>query len=285
MTFDEGQASPLAQAQLDAVVSSIPAGLAAASGPRIVVLTQGGPNPEILINTLKRHFANLVVIEEQPERKKQILRQKARRFGWAKAIGQVATMAVSKFGKPFARRRANEIIRQFHVDTQPDPALRRISIDSANGPQFRRLIAELGPAVLFLVSCRILKPATLQAVSCPVLNFHAGINPQYRGQQGGYWARVMKDERNFGATVHLVDAGVDTGGVIHQVRVTPSRKDTMHTYPLLLTAAGTNIAVRAVGAALSGKLHPQKMSKKLSRQWHHPTIWRWLWIGVSRGIW
>ena len=53
----------------------------------------------------------------------------------------------------------------------------------------------------------------------------------------------------------------------------------------LLTAAGTNIAVRAVGAALSGKLSPQKMTKKPSRQWYHPTVWKWLWIGVSRGIW
>lgn len=285
MTINEKRAEPLTNAERDELISSPPLVFSEVAGPRVVVLTQGGPNPEILINTLKRHFSNLVVIEEQPEPKKQMLRQKARRFGWGTALGQVATMAVSKFGKPLARRRANEIVRQFHVDTQPDPTLRRISIDSANGAEFRRLIGELKPAVLFLVSCRMLKPATLEAVDCPVLNFHAGINPQYRGQQGGYWARVMRDERNFGATVHLVDAGVDTGGVIYQVRVTPSRKDTMHTYPLLLTAAGTNIAVRAVGAALSGKLSPQKMTKKPSRQWYHPTLWKWLWIGVSRGIW
>ncbi|MDR6756475.1 hypothetical protein J2Y48_001768 [Mycoplana sp. BE70] len=255
------------------------------SGARVVVLTQGGPNPEILVNTLKRHFPNLVVIEEEPESKKQMLRQKARRFGWPQAIGQMATMAASKFGKPFTRKRAEEIVHQFHVDPQPDPSLRRLKVGSVNGPDFQGLIDELKPAVLFLVSCRLLKQSTLEAIPCPVLNFHAGINPAYRGQQGGYWSRVMRDEANFGATVHLVDAGVDTGGVLYQARVTPSKKDTMHTYPLLLTAAGTSIAVRAVGAALSGNLRPQELKTTTSRQWYHPTIWTWVWNGINRGIW
>lgn len=255
------------------------------TGTRVVVLTQGGTNPEILINVLKRHFPDLVVIEEAPESKKQMLHQKARRFGWPIAIGQIATMAVSKFGKPFTQKRAQEIIRQFHVDPQPDLSLKRLKIDSANGPEFQIHIAELKPAVVFLVSCRLLKRETLEAIPCPVLNFHAGINPTYRGQQGGYWSRVMRDEENFGATVHLVDAGVDTGEILYQVRVKPSKSDTMHTYPLLLTAAGAQIAVRAVGAALSGEVHPQEMTCRKSRQWYHPTIWTWVWNGISRGIW
>ena len=56
---------------------------------------------------------------------------------------------------------------------------------------------------------------------CPVLNYHAGITPKYRGMNGGYWALATGDAGNFGATVHLVDAGVDTGGVLHQVRGRP----------------------------------------------------------------
>ncbi|MBD9372665.1 formyl transferase [Rhizobium sp. ARZ01] len=258
---------------------------AGATNTRVVVVTQGGPNPEILVNALRHHFSDLIVIEELPESKGQMLRQKARRLGWSVAVGQIATMAVSKFGKPFVRKRAQAIIEEFRVNTRPDPSLRRFKIDNANGPEFERHIAELKPAVVFLVSCRLLKRSTLEAIPCPVLNFHAGINPAYRGQQGGYWSRVMRDEENFGATVHLVDAGVDTGDVLYQVRVTPSKRDTMHTYPLLLTAAGTGIAVRAVGAALSGEVYPQEMTSMKSRQWYHPTIWTWVWNGISHGIW
>lgn len=140
------------------------------------------------------------------------------------------------------------------------------------------------PAALLLVSTRMLTAGTLAAIPCPVLNLHAGITPQYRGLQGGYWSRVQSDEENFGVTVHLVDAGVDTGGVLYQRRLKPSKRDTMHTYPLLQTAAATGIVVEALRDAVSGELKPLKIAAP-SRQWYHPPIWTWLWNGVTRGIW
>ena len=35
---------------------------------------------------------------------------------------------------------------------------------------------------------------------------------------GGYWALASGDAADFGATVHWSIAGVDTGGVLYQVR-------------------------------------------------------------------
>ena len=74
---------------------------------------------------------------------------------------------------------------------------------------------------------------------CPVLNYHAGITPKYRGMNGGYWALATGDAGNFGATVHLVDAGVDTGGVLHQVR---GRPGTGRQHRALRAAAGGAVA-------------------------------------------
>jgi hypothetical protein len=258
--------------------------IAIPASPLVLVLTQGGPNPEILINALKKHFPNLTVVVEEPEAKSLFIRRRARKLGWVQALGQLATMVVSKYGKRFTARRFDEIVRQYGANPTVDPNLRRIAIASANTPEFAALVTELRPAVVFTVSCRMLKRETLAAIPCPVINFHAGINPQYRGLQGGYWSRIMKDEANFGATVHLVDAGVDTGEVLHQVRLTPSPADTMHTYPLLQTAGGTGIAVAAVGDAIAGKLAPKRVEGP-SRQWYHPPIWTWLWHGLRRGIW
>lgn len=252
--------------------------------PAIAILIQPGPNPEIIVNALKGHFPNLVVIEEQPESKALFIRRRARKLGWGQALGQLATMVVSKVGKRFTRARAAEILREFGADTKVDTKIRRVSIPSANGPEFRQVLDDIRPAAFLLVSCRMLAPATLSAIGCPVINLHAGINPQYRGLQGGYWSRVMADEENFGTTVHLVDAGVDTGGILHQIRLKPSKRDTMHTYPLLQTAAATGVVVQAMRDAVSGELKPLKIAAP-SRQWYHPPIWTWLWNGVTRGIW
>jgi folate-dependent phosphoribosylglycinamide formyltransferase PurN len=252
--------------------------------PQIIIVTAGGRNPQILINAIESRFGNVTVLLEQPESKKLFLKRRIRKLGLITASGQFATMVASKFGKRFTGKRPADILRQYDVDDRENPAVPVIAVDSVNTPEAIEKIRAKNPAVVFLVSCRMLSASTLSAMPCPVINFHAGINPQYRGLMGGYWARVENDEANFGATVHLVDAGVDTGDILYQSRMTPSKSDTMHTYPLLQTAASTDIAIRAVDDALSGNLKPLP-AKGNSRQWYHPPIWTWLWNGATRGIW
>lgn len=250
----------------------------------VAMLIQPGPNPEIVANAVKAAFPNLVVVEEQPESKGLFIRRRARKLGWVQALGQLATMLVSRYGKRFTAARAAEILEAFGANAGIDSSIRRLAVPSANSPDLLNALQDIRPAALLLVSTRMLKAETLAAITCPVLNLHAGINPQYRGLQGGYWSRVLSDEENFGATVHLVDAGVDTGGVLYQHRMKPSKRDTMHTYPLLQTASSTGIVVAALRDAVAGNLKPLKIAAP-SRQWYHPPIWTWLWNGVTRGIW
>lgn len=251
---------------------------------RVVVVTAGGENPWIMINALAARFADVTVMKEQPESKGLFLRRRARKLGWLMAIGQFGTMIASRFGKRFARKRANEILAGYKVSGTPDPSIPVKSVASINDAEALSHIRALQPRVVFLISCRMLKAETLAAIACPVVNFHAGINPAYRGLMGGYWSLVNDDAGNFGATVHLVDAGVDTGGVLYQSRQSPSRSDTMHTYPLLQTAASTDIAIAAVADALDGNLRPVDVAGP-SQQWYHPPIWAWVSNGLRRGIW
>ncbi|MDO9418722.1 formyl transferase [Pararhizobium sp.] len=250
----------------------------------VVVVTAGGQNPQVMINALKAQFSNLTVLLEDPESRAVFLKRRMRRLGIIQTAGQFATMTFSKFGKRFAARRAGEIIRDHGLSAATDPTIPVVKIHSINDLPAVQTITALAPDVVFLISCRMLKVNTLAAMPCPVINFHAGINPQYRGLMGGYWALVNDDAANFGATVHLVDPGVDTGDVLYQSRMTPSKSDTMLTYPLLQTAASTGIAVQAISDALNGTLSPVKTSGS-SQQWYHPPLWTWLWNGVFRHIW
>ncbi len=45
---------------------------------------------------------------------------------------------------------------------------------------------------------------------------HAGITLRYRGVHGGYWALAEQHPEWVGTTVHLVDPGIDTGGILAQ---------------------------------------------------------------------
>lgn len=48
---------------------------------RVVVVTAGGENPWIMINAFSAHFADVAVVEEQPESKGLFLRRRARKLG------------------------------------------------------------------------------------------------------------------------------------------------------------------------------------------------------------
>ncbi len=130
----------------------------------------------------------------------------------------------------------------------------------------------------------MLSQRTLDEIDCPVLNYHAGITPKYRGMNGAYWALATGDAENFGATVHLVDAGVDTGDVLYQVRGKPQPGDNLTNYALRLAALSREICIKAVEDALEGRLTPTAPDMP-SKQWYHPTIWFYIWTGLTKGVW
>ena len=130
----------------------------------------------------------------------------------------------------------------------------------------------------------MLSQSTLDGIPCPVLNYHAGINPKYRGMNGAYWALATGDAENFGATVHAVDAGVDTGGTLHQAFLTPHPDETLLTDSLAMAAGSREMVVRAVEDTLNGNLRPVT-SDLPSVQRFHPPIWTYLATGLTKRIW
>lgn len=252
--------------------------------PRVVVMTSGGANPQVMINALKKHWPDLHVIQEEQESKPLIFKRRAKRLGWLTAAGQIGTMIASRLGKSIAARRSEEILKSYGQSSATDPSVPTHHVASLNDVQCLELLHQLSPQVVFTISCRLLSKATLAACPCPVINFHAGINPAYRGQMGGYWSLVERDAQNFGATVHLVDAGTDTGGTLYERRITPAKTDFIATYPLLLTAASTDIAVKAVEDALNGNITAHQQTGQSVLRFP-PPLWTWVWNGLTKGVW
>lgn len=250
----------------------------------ILIITAGGSFPWIVINAIIEKFPNTVVLQENPEPKILFVRRKARMQGWLQAIGQFFTMALSKFGKILARKKIANILERANVDMTPNTQVPVVTAPSVNSPECRAKIAELNPQVVMLISCRLLKDKTLDAITCPVLNYHPGITPAYRGMWGGYWARAFGDIDNYGSTIHLVDSGIDTGDIIHQVRTTPSADETIFTDAFTQAIEAREAVVAAIGDAVAGNL-VAKPSTGPSRQHYHPPIWSYLWRGLRHRIW
>lgn len=250
----------------------------------IVVVTEGGPHVWAIVNAIIDRFGPVTVILETPESKARLLRRRASRQGWFNVAGQIGTMLLIRLGKRFLAGRADRIVAENGLEAIPRPGQAIVHVPSANSPEFLQAMEFAAPKVVLLAGCRMLSRQTLAAIPCPVLNYHAGITPKYRGMNGGYWALANGDEQNFGATVHLVDAGVDTGAVLHQVRGKPAPGDNLMLYPLRLAALSRDICVSATEDALAGRLRPVETGLP-TRQWYHPPIWSYLWTGLRRSVW
>lgn len=199
--------------------------------------------------------------------------------------GQVAFGVFAKAARLRYRRRERAILIREGLDTT-EPHSGVISIPSVNDARSIEILRDMAPKVVVVSQTRILSRKILASIPASFINVHTGIMPQYRGLHGAYWALVNGDAANCGVTIHVVDAGVDTGPIVAQARISPSASDSYFTYHWLQLAAALPLLIQTVQAALGGRLVTKEPKRGVSsRQYYHPTLFQYLWTGWRRGIW
>ena len=155
--------------------------------PRIAVLTCLTPHAWIAINALTGRFGCVGILNEQRQSKWALVRKRAKRQGMATVLGQVAYVMLQKLIDRRQKSRIDEIVRAMELNPEVNPACIIYEIGSVNSMACRAALAIMKPDVVVVLGTRIIGRQTLEAISVPVINSHAGWNPAYRGQAGGYW--------------------------------------------------------------------------------------------------
>jgi hypothetical protein len=250
----------------------------------LVLLTRDGVLERIAVSGLAARFPNLAVIVEPPVSRVSLIRGRVKRLGILHVIGQLAFIMFARLQRWTARARIAEISRTFRLAAHWPAGMVPIRVSSINSPECIGHLQRLNPRAVLVVGTRIIRANVLGALDVPFINYHDGITPKYRGIRGGYWAKVERDEENFGVSVHLIDAGIDTGAVLYQARLTASATDNYSTYPYLQIATALALLERAAQDAISGNTIPQAVNLP-SRLWSHPTLWGYVWAGLRHGTW
>ena len=243
--------------------------------PKIVLLAGKSLSTNILYNALKNDFPIHTILLEEPVDRKNFLKKRINKLGAWKVFGQMIFRAVVvNILNSSSAKRKKAILQQFAMDATALPAEKIQKIRSVNDEECLQILREIGPQLVIVNGTRIISKQVLDGVSSTFINMHAGITPAYRGVHGAYWALVNNDEKNCGVTIHLVDAGIDTGSVISQETITIGPDDNFVTYPLLQLAAGIPNMKKAITEILQNKL-VLKQGSGQSRLWTHPTFWQW----------
>ncbi|MHA7898468.1 MAG: formyl transferase [Henriciella sp.] len=253
-------------------------------GHPLVAITAGGPHAWIMINALRERFGDFPIILEDGEPSHRFWQRRRRLLGRFKTVSMQAARIPIRLTKGRSQGLVQDMLEQYRLDPKPPASITPIQVPSVNSDKTRNLLRSLSPKAVFVVSTRMINKATLDAVQAPFINYHSGINPAYRGMYGGYFALANGEPEHFGATVHLVDEGVDTGDVLYQSRVETNPSDNFHTYLYRLAAGSRDIVVAAIEDALNGELKPYHVDLP-SKQYFAPTLGGYVWTGLTKGVW
>jgi hypothetical protein len=188
---------------------------------KVAFLTNPSRHAAYLVDQTSRRFPTPVWLVERRPAAAQVraLVRRRKYIGWRGVLGTCLLRVYSRFfEKPV------EVLPPFVVE-QPQP----IEVDSINSPRVVDEVRRHGCDVCLVVGTSLIHRSVLAQLPRWTINLHGGISPLYRGSNCCIWACLNDDLENLGLTWHVIDAGVDTGQILRQVRLTLSPGDTQST--------------------------------------------------------
>ena len=90
------------------------------------------------------------------------------------------------------------------------------------------MIQDNNPKCIALYSVSIIKEKLISIFNERLFNIHAGLSPYYRGTATNIWPIINEELEYIGMTVHHIDKGIDSGGLILQGRPNLDKDDDTH---------------------------------------------------------
>lgn len=117
--------------------------------------------------------------------------------------------------------------------------------------EVERMIAAR-PDIVLVFGTGILREPFLSAFEGRIINIHLGLSPYYRGAGTNFWPLVNRAPEYVGATIHYLDAGIDTGAILAHVRPQIERADDPHDLGNKTIVAAAEALLRAAHAHVNG---------------------------------
>jgi folate-dependent phosphoribosylglycinamide formyltransferase PurN len=136
---------------------------------------------------------------------------------------------------------------------KPRAAYRPVPPNGCNDPAEIDAMRRLAPDVVLVFGTGLLRSALIGSFPGRIVNLHLGLSPYYRGAGTNFWPLVNREPEYCGATIHYLDAGVDSGPMIAHVRPDIRPGDGPHDIGnKIIVAAASTLADAGLAAAGGG---------------------------------
>ncbi len=171
---------------------------------RVVVLATDRPLTRKFAAGLPPDRLAGVIWENRGVRERlRLWQRRVKRHGPVTTVSRLAALGLDHLVHRFRSGRPGAVM---------PPPIAGITTRSVNHPSVIDTVRRWQPTLVVVAGTTLLGPALLDALAqAVVVNVHVGRTPAYRGTHGGAWAVIEGRPEDVVTTVHLVDAGVDTG--------------------------------------------------------------------------
>lgn len=251
---------------------------------KIIMLVTDGNSSKIMFNALNDSFNIQKIIIEEDVSKKKLLKNRVKRLGLLKVIGQVIFILFNKLLSKLSKKQISHLKEKYLLDDSYFQKDLVKNVKSVNSTETKEIIESINPDIIIVNGTRIISEEILLSTKATFLNTHAGVTPKYRGVHGGYWALTQKDYENCGVTVHLVDKGIDTGGILYQDTIVIDKNDNFNTYPYHQIAKAIPLMKSAIEDVINDSIKVVKRDDLKSQIWSHPSIYEYIKYRVLLGV-
>ena len=244
---------------------------------KMVILTYRSQTSYLLINQLLKDYeVALIVFERRSFRRKlSLLNRRLKRLGiWRVGRQSLFLLWDRLFIVPASKEQIRQLLKDRDV-SHPPHHIKTLDVPDINATEVLDAVRSAGPACGVVSGTSLLRDPLIKNVPV-LLNLHVGITPRYRGVHGGFWAVYEGRPELAGVTIHQIDKGIDTGGIVAQANIRAEPSDTYRTLPVKQFLLGVPVMVEAVKKVLAGTHQTYSRTDLESKIWHSPTIGEYL---------
>lgn len=131
---------------------------------------------------------------------------------------------------------------------------RQLTTGTLNDPSTLGWLRDRRVDALAVFGTNLLRAPLLAAFPGRVFNLHLGLSPYYRGTGTNFYPLLNEEPEYVGATIHLIDPGIDSGPIICHARPTIVAGDRPHTIGCKAIRAGIDAMINVLqGVAAGGR--------------------------------
>jgi folate-dependent phosphoribosylglycinamide formyltransferase PurN len=152
---------------------------------------------------------------------------------------------------------------------------RHVSAGELNSAATLRFVKSAGTDTVAVFGTNLIRPPLLEAWPGRMINLHLGLSPYYRGTATNFYPLLNEEPEYVGATIHLIDEGIDSGPILGHARPDIQADDLPHTIGCKAILAGIQAMVGVLrqierGTAKPTPQWPVPNARLYLRKHYHP---------------